>query len=81
MKATHKLAPIWLMVTFTNGEVISKEQYVSSLYIKAFSFFKLIFKDSTPYENGHFVLDITLPPDYPYAPPEVCYYCAKGSTF
>ncbi|XP_053991979.1 uncharacterized protein LOC128883528 [Hylaeus volcanicus] len=27
--------------------------------------------DATPYENGYFVLDITLPPDYPYAPPEI----------
>ncbi|EKX73770.1 ubiquitin-conjugating enzyme family member protein [Theileria equi strain WA] len=26
---------------------------------------------STPYEGGHFVLDITIPRDYPYSPPMI----------
>ncbi|VWU52904.1 ubiquitin-conjugating enzyme, putative [Hepatocystis sp. ex Piliocolobus tephrosceles] len=27
--------------------------------------------EGTPYENGHFVLDITIPNDYPYNPPKI----------
>ncbi|KAF4659741.1 ubiquitin-conjugating enzyme E2 K [Perkinsus chesapeaki] len=25
----------------------------------------------TPYEGGHFIIDITIPPDYPYTPPKM----------
>ncbi len=25
----------------------------------------------TPYEGGHFIIDIRIPPEYPYSPPKV----------
>eukprot|EP01127_Copromyxa_protea_P009915 TRINITY_DN2377_c0_g1_i1.p1 TRINITY_DN2377_c0_g1~~TRINITY_DN2377_c0_g1_i1.p1 ORF type:complete len:137 (+),score=35.59 TRINITY_DN2377_c0_g1_i1:97-507(+) len=56
------------MTTSSSGDASSKD-----LYDTCFCFPTHTIKSDTPYEDGFFTIELVLPPNYPFKPPEVAF--------